>query len=90
MRSLDKATTAEELNHFVNTTTSGARRFLSQPKLDGSALSLGIEWGGLSERPHAEAVSAANVSPTAGRQRSPHSVARRRARREGCDAAGRV
>ena len=39
MRSLDKATSAEELNHFVNATTSGATRFLSQPKLDGSALS---------------------------------------------------
>ncbi|DAC55096.1 MAG TPA: DNA ligase (NAD(+)) LigA [Candidatus Poseidoniales archaeon] len=47
MRSLDKATTAEELNHFVNTTTSGAMRFLSQPKLDGSALSLEYRMGRL-------------------------------------------
>ena len=47
MRSLDKATTAEELNHFVNTTTSGATRFLSQPKLDGSALSLEYRMGRL-------------------------------------------
>ena len=47
MRSLDKATTSEELNHFVNTTTSGATRFLSQPKLDGSALSLEYRMGRL-------------------------------------------
>ena len=47
MRSLDKATSAEELNHFVNTTTSGATRFLSQPKLDGSALSLEYRMGRL-------------------------------------------
>ena len=47
MRSLDKATTAEELNHFVNATTSGATRFLSQPKLDGSALSLEYRMGRL-------------------------------------------
>ena len=47
MRSLDKATTGEELNHFVTTTTSGATRFLSQPKLDGSALSLEYRMGRL-------------------------------------------
>lgn len=47
MRSLDKATTAEELSHFVHTTTSGATRFLSQPKLDGSALSLEYRMGRL-------------------------------------------
>ncbi len=47
MRSLDKATKAEELNHFVNITTSGATRFLSQPKLDGSALSLEYRMGRL-------------------------------------------
>ena len=47
MRSLDKATSAEELNHFVNATTSGATRFLSQPKLDGSALSLEYRMGRL-------------------------------------------
>ena len=47
MRSLDKATTAEELNHFVNITTSGATCFLSQPKLDGSALSLEYRMGRL-------------------------------------------
>jgi DNA ligase (NAD+) len=47
MRSLDKATTGEELNHFVNATTSGATRFLSQPKLDGSALSLEYRMGRL-------------------------------------------
>jgi len=47
MRSLDKATTSDELNHFVNTTTGGATRFLSQPKLDGSALSLEYRMGRL-------------------------------------------
>ena len=40
MRSLDKATNDEEISHFVNATTGGATRFLSQPKLDGSALSI--------------------------------------------------
>ncbi len=47
MRSLDKATTKEELAHFVNATTGGATRFLSQPKLDGSALSLEYRMGRL-------------------------------------------
>jgi DNA ligase (NAD+) len=47
MRSLDKATSGEELNHFVNVTTGGATRFLSQPKLDGSALSLEYRMGRL-------------------------------------------
>ncbi|MEK9650812.1 MAG: hypothetical protein VW102_01290, partial [Poseidonia sp.] len=47
MRSLDKATSEEELNHFVNVTTGGATRFLSQPKLDGSALSLEYRMGRL-------------------------------------------
>ncbi len=47
MRSLDKATTDEELTHFVNVTTGGAVRFLSQPKLDGSALSLEYRMGRL-------------------------------------------
>jgi DNA ligase (NAD+) len=47
MRSLDKATSSEELNHFVNVTTGGATRFLSQPKLDGSALSLEYRMGRL-------------------------------------------
>ena len=47
MRSLDKATSDEELSHFVNATTGGAVRFLSQPKLDGSALSLEYRMGRL-------------------------------------------
>ena len=47
MRSLDKATSTEELSHFVNVTTGGATRFLSQPKLDGSALSLEYRMGRL-------------------------------------------
>ena len=47
MRSLDKATADEEINHFVNETALGATRFLSQPKLDGSALSLEYRKGRL-------------------------------------------
>lgn len=47
MRSLDKATTDEEISHFVNATTGGATRFLSQPKLDGSALSIEYRMGRL-------------------------------------------
>jgi len=40
MLSLDKATTPEQISHFVNSTTASTRRFLVQPKLDGSAVSL--------------------------------------------------
>ena len=47
MRSLDKANKKEDLSHFVNATTQGATRFLSQPKLDGSALSLEYRVGRL-------------------------------------------
>lgn len=47
MQSLDKATTDEEILHFVNETALGATRFLSQPKLDGSALSLEYRKGRL-------------------------------------------
>ena len=47
MSSLDKATSDEEINHFVNETALGASRFLSQPKLDGSALSLQYRKGRL-------------------------------------------
>jgi len=47
MRSLDKATEDEELTHFVYETTMGALRFISQPKLDGSALSLEYRKGRL-------------------------------------------
>ena len=47
MRSLDKATTDEEILHFVQETTAEGRRFLAQPKLDGSALSLEYRRGRL-------------------------------------------
>jgi DNA ligase (NAD+) len=47
MKSLDKATTEEELLHFVAETTAHGRRFLAQPKLDGSALSLEYRRGRL-------------------------------------------
>ena len=40
MRSLDKATEEEEVAHYVAETTAHGRRFVCQPKLDGSALSL--------------------------------------------------
>ena len=47
MKSLDKATTEEEILHFVAETTAHGRRFLAQPKLDGSALSLEYRRGRL-------------------------------------------
>ncbi|MGB0951036.1 MAG: DNA ligase LigA-related protein [Poseidonia sp.] len=79
MRSLDKATTSEELNHFVNVTTSGALQFLSQPKLDGSALSLEYRMG--RRGCHAERPK--------DRQRAPHAPGSRRrsCARRGRDAA---
>ena len=40
MRSLDKGTTGEDITHFVTQSTAGGKRYLAQPKLDGSALSL--------------------------------------------------
>ena len=47
MRSLDKATSPDEIQHFVHSTTAGGLRFISQPKLDGSALSLEYRCGKL-------------------------------------------
>ena len=47
MRSLDKATEEEEVAHFVAETTAQGRRFVCQPKLDGSALSLEYRRGRL-------------------------------------------
>ena len=47
MRSLDKATTEDEICHFVTETTAQGRRFIAQPKLDGSALSLEYRRGKL-------------------------------------------
>jgi DNA ligase (NAD+) len=47
MRSLDKATEEEEIAHFVAETTAHGRRFVCQPKLDGSALSLEYRRGRL-------------------------------------------
>jgi len=47
MRSLDKATEDEEVSHFVAETTAHGRRFVCQPKLDGSALSLEYRRGRL-------------------------------------------
>ena len=40
MRSLDKGVSDEDIIHFVRQSTSGGKRYLAQPKLDGSALSL--------------------------------------------------
>ena len=40
MRSLDKGTTDEDIIHFITQSTFGAKQYLAQPKLDGSALSL--------------------------------------------------
>ena len=47
MRSLDKANTEEQVLHFVSQTTAKGRRFVCQPKLDGSALSLEYRRGRL-------------------------------------------
>tara|TARA_B100000575_G_C23136932_1_gene660693 strand:+ start:1472 stop:3607 length:2136 start_codon:yes stop_codon:yes gene_type:complete len=47
MRSLDKGTTSEDITHFVVQSTFGAKRYLAQPKLDGSALSLEYVAGNL-------------------------------------------
>ena len=47
MRSLAKATVEEEIMHFVAETTAQGRRFLAQPKLDGSALSIEYRCGRL-------------------------------------------
>tara|TARA_B100001113_G_C21108596_1_gene622093 strand:+ start:223 stop:2271 length:2049 start_codon:yes stop_codon:yes gene_type:complete len=40
MLSLDKGTTDDDIIHYVTQSTSGGTRYLAQPKLDGSALSL--------------------------------------------------
>ena len=47
MMSLDKATSDTEVTHFVAETTAKGRRFVCQPKLDGSALSLEYRRGRL-------------------------------------------
>ncbi len=47
MMSLDKATSEDEVSHFVAETTAKGRRFVCQPKLDGSALSLEYRRGRL-------------------------------------------
>ncbi|MDP7043659.1 MAG: NAD-dependent DNA ligase LigA [Candidatus Thalassarchaeaceae archaeon] len=47
MRSLDKAISDEEIQHFVAETTAHGRCFIAQPKLDGSALSLEYRRGKL-------------------------------------------
>ena len=47
MRSLDKANKEEQVLHFVSQTTANGRRFVCQPKLDGSALSLEYRRGRL-------------------------------------------
>ena len=47
MRSLDKGTSDEDIIHFVTQSTFGGKRYLAQPKLDGSALSLEYVAGNL-------------------------------------------
>ena len=47
MQSLDKASEVAEISHFVAQTTAHGRRFVCQPKLDGSALSLEYRRGRL-------------------------------------------
>ena len=47
MRSLDKGTSDDDIIHFVTQSTFGGQRYLAQPKLDGSALSLEYVAGNL-------------------------------------------
>ena len=47
MRSLDKGVNDEDITHFVTQSTFGGKRYLAQPKLDGSALSLEYVSGNL-------------------------------------------
>ena len=47
MLSLDKASKNEEVTHYISQTTANGRRFVCQPKLDGSALSLEYRRGRL-------------------------------------------
>ena len=47
MLSLDKASKPEEVIHYISQTTVNGRRFVCQPKLDGSALSLEYRRGRL-------------------------------------------
>lgn len=47
MLSLDKSNTEQEVAHFISETTAQGRRFVCQPKLDGSALSLEYRRGRL-------------------------------------------
>ena len=47
MRSLDKGTSDQDIIHFVTQSTFGGKRYLAQPKLDGSALSLEYVSGNL-------------------------------------------
>ena len=47
MRSLDKGVSDEDIIHFVTQSTFGGKRYLAQPKLDGSALSLEYVAGNL-------------------------------------------
>ena len=47
MRSLNKGTYGEDIGHFVRQSSLEATRFISQPKLDGSALSLEYRKGRL-------------------------------------------
>ena len=47
MRSLDKGVNDDDITHFVTQSTFGGKRYLAQPKLDGSALSLEYVSGNL-------------------------------------------
>tara|TARA_B110000444_G_scaffold211181_1_gene206905 strand:+ start:19859 stop:21877 length:2019 start_codon:yes stop_codon:yes gene_type:complete len=47
MRSLDKGVSDDDIVHFVTQSTFGGKRYLAQPKLDGSALSLEYVAGNL-------------------------------------------
>ncbi len=49
LQSLDKATTVKEIEHFLTTTTRGTARCISQPKFDGSSLSVEYRGGVLTQ-----------------------------------------
>ncbi|MEE2758650.1 MAG: NAD-dependent DNA ligase LigA [Candidatus Thermoplasmatota archaeon] len=82
MRSLDKGTTGEDIIHFVKQSTAGGMRYLAQPKLDGSALSLEYVAGNLhraatrgsGERGEDVTLNAKLIANIPTRLNSPHTI----------------
>ena len=61
MRSLDKGVNDEDITHFVTQSTFGGKRYLAQPKLDGSASLLSTSQETSTERQLEEVVSVAKM-----------------------------